>query len=169
MRSGLRRSRMHDARRAASPSVFSTPRSTSTPAFDESCPPSNPTLNFLRATDGRSNGRRVSSLMTGVALLNRFVSRSRNQNHESNCGFPLHPSLISVIWVDKKGCKLRRRKGVVPQTDDVETNGVERYPLQASSREDHEPRCRKRRVFGSFKRVCCRWHRQNRLRKQDRQ
>ena len=60
-------------------------------------PPSNATLTFLRATDGRSNGRRVSSLMTGVALLNRFVKLSRNQNHESNCGFPLHPSLISPI------------------------------------------------------------------------
>ena len=46
MRSGLRRSRMHAARRAASPSFFSTPRSTSTPASDDSCPPSNPTLNF---------------------------------------------------------------------------------------------------------------------------
>src|SRR5260370_33519870 len=102
MRSGLRRSRMHDERRAASPSFFSTPRSTSTPASDESCPPSNPTLNFLPATDGRSNGRRVSSLMTGVALLNWSVSRSRNQNHESNCGFPLHPSLISLFWVNKK-------------------------------------------------------------------
>ena len=58
MRSGLRRSRMHAASRAASPSFFSTPRSTSTPASHESCPPSNPTLNFLRATDGRSNGRK---------------------------------------------------------------------------------------------------------------
>src|SRR5258707_1249342 len=74
MRSGLRRSRMHDERRAASPSFFSTPRSRSTPASDESCPPSNPTLNFLRATDGRSNGRRVSSLMTDVALLIRSMS-----------------------------------------------------------------------------------------------
>jgi hypothetical protein len=35
--------------------------------------------------------------MTGVALLNRSVIRSCNQNHESNCGFPLHPSLISAI------------------------------------------------------------------------
>jgi hypothetical protein len=35
--------------------------------------------------------------MTGVALLNRSVSRSRNQNHESNCGFLLHPSLIFAI------------------------------------------------------------------------
>jgi hypothetical protein len=41
--------------------------------------------------------------MTGVALLNRSVIRSRNQKHESNCGFPLHPSLVPVIWVNKKG------------------------------------------------------------------
>jgi hypothetical protein len=41
--------------------------------------------------------------MTGVALLNRSVIRSRNQNRESNCGFPPHPSLISAIWVNKKG------------------------------------------------------------------
>jgi hypothetical protein len=54
-------------------------------------------LNFLHATDGRSNGRRVSSLMTGVALLNRSVIRSRNEKHESNCRFLLHPSLISAI------------------------------------------------------------------------
>jgi hypothetical protein len=59
--------------------------------------PSNPMLNFLRATDGRSNGRRVSSFMTGVALLNRSVIRSRNEKHESNCGFPLHPSLVPVF------------------------------------------------------------------------
>jgi hypothetical protein len=31
--------------------------------------------------------------MTGVALLNRSVNRYCNQNHESNGGFPLHPSL----------------------------------------------------------------------------
>ena len=103
MRSGLRRSRMHDARRAASPSFFSTPRSTSTPASDESCPPSNPTLTFLWATDGRSNGSTVSSLMTDVALLILSMIRSRNQNHESNRGFPLHPSLKSVFAVNKKG------------------------------------------------------------------
>jgi hypothetical protein len=41
--------------------------------------------------------------MTGVALLNRSVIRSRNQKHESNCGSPLHPSLISVISVNRKG------------------------------------------------------------------
>src|SRR3989454_12080609 len=28
---------------------------------------------------------------------------ARNQNHESNCGFPLHPSLSSLIWVNKNG------------------------------------------------------------------
>src|SRR5579859_7853114 len=82
MRSGLRRSRMHAPRHAASPSFFSTPRNTSTPASDDSWPPSNPTLNFLRATDGRSNGSNVSSFMTGVALLNRSVIRSRNQKQE---------------------------------------------------------------------------------------
>src|SRR3977135_295998 len=95
--------RRHDARPAASPSFFSTPRSTSTPASDESCPPSNPTLNFLRATDGRSNGRRESSLMTGVALLNRSVLRALYENQESICGFALHPSLFALIWVNKKG------------------------------------------------------------------
>jgi hypothetical protein len=49
----------------------------------------------LRQTDGRSNGRGLSSLMTGVALLKRSLIRSRNQNHESFCGFPPHPSLKS--------------------------------------------------------------------------
>src|SRR5256886_6399604 len=103
MRSRLRRSRMHEARRAASPSFFSTPRSTSTPASDDNWPPSNPTLSFLRATDGSSNGSKLSSLMTGVALLNRSVNRCCNQNHESNGGFPLHPALNSAIGVNKKG------------------------------------------------------------------
>jgi hypothetical protein len=41
--------------------------------------------------------------MTGVALLNRSVIRSRNQKHESTCGFSLHPSLIPAIGVNKKG------------------------------------------------------------------
>ena len=41
--------------------------------------------------------------MTGVALLNRSVIRSRNHNHESNGGFPLHPSLISILGVNKTG------------------------------------------------------------------
>jgi hypothetical protein len=41
--------------------------------------------------------------MTGVALLNRITNLLRNQNHESNGGFPLHPSLKIAIWVNKKG------------------------------------------------------------------
>jgi len=41
--------------------------------------------------------------MTGVALLNRSMNRSRNQNHESNGGFALHPSLNRVIAVNKTG------------------------------------------------------------------
>jgi hypothetical protein len=40
--------------------------------------------------------------MTGVALLNRSVNRCCNQDHESNGGFPLHPSLNSPIGVNKK-------------------------------------------------------------------
>jgi hypothetical protein len=35
--------------------------------------------------------------MMGVALLNRSLIRFRKQNHESNCGFPPHPSLNSAI------------------------------------------------------------------------
>lgn len=46
-----------------------------------------------RATAGNSNGSRVSSSMTGVALLDRQRNRLRKQIHESNRGFPLHPSL----------------------------------------------------------------------------
>jgi hypothetical protein len=38
-----------------------------------------------------------------VALLNRSVNRCCNQNHESNGGFPLHPSHNSPIGVNKKG------------------------------------------------------------------
>ena len=40
---------------------FSMPRNTRTPAFDDSCPPSNATLNFLRATDGRSKAISISN------------------------------------------------------------------------------------------------------------
>src|SRR5271156_5609474 len=53
------------------PSRRSTPRSSNTPASDDSIPPSNATLTFLRATAGRSKGRSVSSSMTDVALLDR--------------------------------------------------------------------------------------------------
>jgi hypothetical protein len=41
--------------------------------------------------------------MTGVALLNRQMNRLRNQNHESNDGFPLHPSLIQATSMNKTG------------------------------------------------------------------
>jgi hypothetical protein len=39
----------------------------------------------------------ISSVMTGVALLNRITNLLRNQNHESNGGFPPHPSLKIAI------------------------------------------------------------------------
>src|SRR5271170_2763794 len=103
MRSGSRLSFRHDARRATIPSPLSTLRSTSTPASDDSIPPSNATLTFLRQTDGRSNASTVSLLMTGVALLSRQMKRSRNQNHESNGGFAPHPSLIFADSVNKTG------------------------------------------------------------------
>jgi len=41
--------------------------------------------------------------MTGVALLNPTMNRSRNQKHESNCGLPLHPSLTAPVSVNKTG------------------------------------------------------------------
>jgi hypothetical protein len=41
--------------------------------------------------------------MTGVALLNRPMNRCRNQNHESNGGFALHPSLIFAGSMNKTG------------------------------------------------------------------
>ena len=72
-------------------------------ASDDSCPLSNPTLNFLRQADGRSNGSAISSFMTGVALLTRLMNRSRNLNHESNGGFALHPSLNFFFAVNKTG------------------------------------------------------------------
>src|SRR5277367_861339 len=71
MRSGSRRSFRHAASRDAMPSRLSTPRSSSTPTSDDSIPPSNATLTFLRATAGSSKGRSVSCSMTGVALLDR--------------------------------------------------------------------------------------------------
>src|SRR5271154_6688147 len=71
MRSGSRRSFRHAASRDAMPSRLSTPRSSSTPTSDDSIPPSNATLTFLRPTAGSSKGRSVSCSMTGVALLDR--------------------------------------------------------------------------------------------------
>src|SRR5271168_4033464 len=71
MRSGSRRSFRHAASRDAMPSRLSTPRSSSTPTSDDSIPPSNATLTFLRATAGSSKGRSVSCSMMGVALLDR--------------------------------------------------------------------------------------------------
>jgi hypothetical protein len=41
--------------------------------------------------------------MTGVALLNRQMNRLRNQNHESNDDFPLHPSLFQATSMNKTG------------------------------------------------------------------
>jgi hypothetical protein len=41
--------------------------------------------------------------MTGVALLDLAMNLRRKQNHESNRGFPLHPSLKSVLGVNKTG------------------------------------------------------------------
>jgi hypothetical protein len=39
--------------------------------------------------------------MTGVALLDLEMTLRRKQNHESNRGLPLHPSLKSVLGVNK--------------------------------------------------------------------
>jgi hypothetical protein len=41
--------------------------------------------------------------MTGVALLVQSMTRPRNQNHESNRGFALHPSLIRATSMNKTG------------------------------------------------------------------
>src|SRR5208282_1658876 len=71
MRAGSRRSFRHAASRAAMLSRSSTPRRSNTPASDDSIPPSNATLTFLRATTGRSKDKSVSSPMTDVVLLDR--------------------------------------------------------------------------------------------------
>jgi hypothetical protein len=41
--------------------------------------------------------------MAGVALLNRPLNRLRNQDHESNGGSALHPSLTRVTAMNKTG------------------------------------------------------------------
>jgi hypothetical protein len=48
--------------------------------------------------------------MTGVALLDRSMNLRRKQNHESNRGFPLHPSLNFPIAVNKTGYNAKRRQ-----------------------------------------------------------
>ncbi len=90
---------------ATIPSRFSIPRSKSTPASDESCPPSRSqrSTSCGKPMEDETEVFTVSSLMTGVALLNRQMNRLRNQNHESNDGFPLHPSLIQATSMNKTG------------------------------------------------------------------
>ena len=67
-RAGSRQSRMQPASLSASPSRRSAPRNRTSPPSDEISPPSKSAVTFLRRTVGRSNGRRVSSVMVGVAL-----------------------------------------------------------------------------------------------------
>jgi hypothetical protein len=71
--------------RSDRPSRRSIPRSNKTPASDDSMPPSNPTLTFLRATAGNSNGRILSSSMTDLTLLDRdWPLLWQTQNHRLN-------------------------------------------------------------------------------------
>src|ERR1700685_3165066 len=51
-------------------------------------------------------------------------------------------------------------QAVVPQSDGVTEPGVS--PLQASTRDDHGPLCRNRRVIGMLERVRCGCERQDR-------
>ena len=67
-RSGSRHSRMQPASASARPSRRSAARSSTSPPSDEIDPPSKSAVTFLRLTAGRSNRRRVSSVMVGVAL-----------------------------------------------------------------------------------------------------
>ena len=67
-RSGSRHSRMQPASASERPSRRSTARSRTSPPSDEIDPPAKSALTFLRCTAGRSNGRRLSSVMAGVAL-----------------------------------------------------------------------------------------------------
>ena len=63
-----RHSRMQPASVSARPSRRSASRNSTSPPSDESNPPSKSALTFLRCAAGRSNGRRLSSVMAGVAL-----------------------------------------------------------------------------------------------------
>ena len=67
-RSGSRHSRMQPVSASARPSRRSAARSSTSPPSDEIDPPAKSAVTFLRCTAGRSNGRRVSSVMAGVAL-----------------------------------------------------------------------------------------------------
>ena len=95
-RSGSRLSFRHDARRAAIPSFFSTSRKMSTP-------PSNAALTYLRETAGIPKDGGIPSFIAGVSLLDPLRIRRRNRNHESDRGFPPHPSLIAAAAVNKAG------------------------------------------------------------------
>ena len=67
-RSGSRHSRMQPASASARPSRRSAARSRTSPSSDEIRPPAKSAVTFLRCTAGRSNGRRLSSVMVAVAL-----------------------------------------------------------------------------------------------------
>ena len=68
VRAGSRHSRMQPASVSARPSRRSAARSSTSPPSDEIDPPAKSAVTFLRCTAGRSNGRRLSSVMAGVAL-----------------------------------------------------------------------------------------------------
>ncbi len=81
---GSRHSRMHPASVSARPSRRSASRSSTSPPSDEIRPPSKSAVTFLPYTAGRTNGRRVSSVVADVALsLSRW--KCAGQRISSRC------------------------------------------------------------------------------------
>ena len=87
-----RHSRMQPASPSASPSQRSAARSSTSPPSDEIRPPSKSAITLLRLTAGRLNGRRVSSVMVGVALplLGKRNAWFRISNYVNDLGHVRH-------------------------------------------------------------------------------
>ena len=89
VRAGSRHSRMQPASVSASPSRRSAARSSTSPPSDEIDPPAKSAVTFLPLTAGRSNGRRVFSVMAawrfsclgGNPLANEFLPESNELRH----------------------------------------------------------------------------------------
>ncbi len=89
VRAGSRHSRMQPASVSARRSRRSAPRSSTSPPSDEIEPPAKSAVTFLRLTAGRSNGRRVSSVMAawrfrcfgGISLGNEFLPETNGLRH----------------------------------------------------------------------------------------
>ena len=104
IRVGSRRSGKQRASRSAMPSRRSAIASSITPPSEVRRPPSKAAVTFLRATAGNENGRRLSSVMAGVAgAVRREGWRSATKSYALSALYATLASLKSRALVNKRG------------------------------------------------------------------